>query len=95
MLNSVGGLRVVCGETRRVKRLYLAMFSAVLAASPVLAAAPVTKPELKPAAKTAANPTPRATPNMADRAPADRYFGKMKMSFLGINNTFRDATILA
>jgi len=28
-------------------------------------------------------------------APADEYFGKMKMSFLGINNTFRDETIMA
>ena len=26
-------------------------------------------------------------------APADEYFGKMKMSYLGINNTFRDAAI--
>lgn len=26
-------------------------------------------------------------------APADEYFGRMKMSFLGINNTFRDAAI--
>jgi len=28
-------------------------------------------------------------------APADEYFGKMKMSFLGINNTFRDENIIA
>jgi hypothetical protein len=26
-------------------------------------------------------------------APADQYFGRMKMSYLGINNTFRDARI--
>jgi hypothetical protein len=26
-------------------------------------------------------------------APADEYFGRMKMSFLGMNNTFRDAAI--
>jgi hypothetical protein len=26
-------------------------------------------------------------------APADEYFGRMKLSFLGMNNTFRDATI--
>ncbi|BDE08055.1 hypothetical protein WPS_33310 [Vulcanimicrobium alpinum] len=26
-------------------------------------------------------------------APADEYFGKMKMSYLGINNTYRDAAI--
>ena len=28
-------------------------------------------------------------------APADEYFGKMKISFLGINNTFRDSAISA
>ena len=28
-------------------------------------------------------------------APADRYFGRMKLSYLGINNTFHDAAILA
>lgn len=28
-------------------------------------------------------------------APADEYFGKMKMSYLGINNTFHDASISA
>jgi len=28
-------------------------------------------------------------------APADEYFGRMKMSFLGMNNTFRDAAITA
>ena len=26
-------------------------------------------------------------------APADEYFGRMKMSFLGMNNTFRDSSI--
>lgn len=30
-----------------------------------------------------------------DSAPADQYFGRMKMSYLGINNTFRDAAISA
>src|SRR5271166_2409890 len=28
-------------------------------------------------------------------APADEYFGKMKMSYLGINNTLRDAYVMA
>ncbi len=28
-------------------------------------------------------------------APGDRYFGRLKLSFLGINNTFRDAAISA
>jgi hypothetical protein len=32
---------------------------------------------------------------MKKSAPADEYFGRMKMSFLGMNNTFRDAAISA
>jgi len=32
---------------------------------------------------------------MKRSAPADEYFGKMKLSFLGINNTFRDQAIRA
>jgi len=32
-----------------------------------------------------------ASPNLADLAPADEYFGHMKMSVLGITNTIRDA----
>jgi hypothetical protein len=28
-------------------------------------------------------------------APADRYFGRLKMSYLGINNTFKDAAVAA
>jgi hypothetical protein len=32
---------------------------------------------------------------MKASAPADEYFGKMKLSFLGINNTFRDQAIRA
>lgn len=54
----------------------------------------------------APTPTPTATPKLtkAQRekleqmkvsAPADEYFGKMKLSFLGIDNTFRDQSIRA
>ncbi|HXW50880.1 MAG TPA: hypothetical protein VEJ41_02725 [Candidatus Acidoferrales bacterium] len=32
---------------------------------------------------------------MKASAPADEYFGRMKLSFLGINNTFRDQAIRA
>jgi hypothetical protein len=32
---------------------------------------------------------------MKRSAPADEYFGKMKLSFLGINNTFRDQAVRA
>jgi hypothetical protein len=33
--------------------------------------------------------------NYTHSAPGDEYFGKMKMSYLGINNTFHDETIRA
>ena len=32
---------------------------------------------------------------LRNAAPADAYFGRMKLSFLGINNTFKDAAIAA
>lgn len=41
----------------------------------------------------AAAPAPRS--KLQDSAPADSYFGRLKMSFLGINNTFKDAAISA
>jgi len=57
---------------------------------------------------TASNPSPKpgATPQLTKyqreqlekekvSAPADEYFGKMKLSFLGIDNTFRDQSIRA
>ena len=31
--------------------------------------------------------------NFKNSAPADEYFGRMKLSYLGMNNTFRDAAI--
>ncbi|HXN09241.1 MAG TPA: hypothetical protein VN860_06230, partial [Candidatus Acidoferrales bacterium] len=62
-----------------------------------------------PTATTAAHPsatpiasTPALTKfqreqleKMKHSAPADEYFGKMKLSFLGINNTFRDQAVRA
>src|SRR5271155_3868958 len=56
----------------------------------------------------AASPAPKnpclAKPSKSERqkcetyshsAPGDEYFGRMKMSYLGINNTFHDETIRA
>jgi hypothetical protein len=62
-----------------------------------------------PTAVTAAHPSPTPTSSaatltkfqreklekMKHSAPADEYFGKMKLSFLGINNTFRDQAVRA
>lgn len=74
----------------------LIMLSAI-----IVAAAPAAK-NMK-AAAPAKTPTPPplskywqgVRERFQSSAPGDRYFGKMKMSFLGINNTFRDATISA
>ncbi|MBV8596690.1 MAG: hypothetical protein JOZ50_10645, partial [Candidatus Eremiobacteraeota bacterium] len=59
-------------------------------------------------ARAQAAPAPKATATpalskmqrekleqMKVSAPADEYFGKMKLSFLGIDNTFRDQSIRA
>jgi hypothetical protein len=64
----------------------------------------VNGPAKMPAPKP--SPSPTATPVLSkyqqqqrekfkNASPADRYFGRMKMSFLGMNNTFRDAAITA
>ena len=52
------------------------------------------------AASAAPAPPPKLTKwqqhqleNYKNSAPADEYFGRMKMSYLGMNNTFRDAAI--
>jgi hypothetical protein len=73
--------------------LFVALSIAVAAAS----AAPA-------APQSNATPAPVATPQLSkwqqeqlekfqNSAPADEYFGKMKMSYLGMNNTFHDASI--
>lgn len=65
-------------------------------------AAIAAKPTAKPAAKKTDPCASKPSKFQQDQcrkfgasAPADEYFGKMKMSFLGINNTFRDETIMA
>ena len=74
----------------------------------VTAAAVGVAPAAQPAATASPSPAPsaRATPKLSkwrlhqlemyhNSAPADEYFGKMKMSYLGMNNTFRDTAITA
>jgi hypothetical protein len=65
-----------------------------------VAAAPTSKPPSKPAPKM---PNPPAVSKfrkhqldmMKISAPGDEYFGRLKMSYLGIENTFRDESIRA
>jgi hypothetical protein len=65
-----------------------------------VAAAPTSKPPSKPAPK---KPNPPAVSKfrqhqldmMKISAPGDEYFGRLKMSYLGIENTFHDESIRA
>jgi hypothetical protein len=70
----------------------------IVAGSPSAAPMPSASPVVK------ASPAAKASPPLSqwqrrqrelyrNSAPADEYFGKLKLSFLGINNTFRDAAI--
>jgi hypothetical protein len=74
----------------------------------VMAAAVGVAPAAQPAATASPSPAPSAkpTPKLSkwrlhqlelyrNSAPADEYFGKLKMSYLGMNNTFHDASITA
>lgn len=84
------------------KNVNLAASLIVMLSVIVLALAP-------PGQRTAASPVatkPTSAPHLSkyqqerlqqyhDSAPADQYFGRMKMSYLGINNTFHDAAISA
>ena len=73
-----------------------------------MAAAVGAAPAAQPAATASPSPAPSAkpTPKLSrwrlhqlemyhNSAPADEYFGKLKMSYLGMNNTFRDTAITA
>ena len=66
-----------------MKRL-LACVSLVAATTTAALAAPT------PAAKPTAKPTPAHNAPPVKVAPADEYFGKLKMSVLGIRNTIKD-----
>jgi hypothetical protein len=80
--------------------LAASLFAALVGAGAALAAATASSPA--PAAQ--ASPSPTASPALSkwqraqlerynSSAPADEYFGKLKLSFLGINNTFSDSAI--
>ena len=73
---------------------------AVALGSVALSAAPATKPAHKVAQKDpcAAKKSKWARLQCEEythSAPGDEYFGRMKLSYLGINNTFHDETIRA
>jgi hypothetical protein len=79
-----------------VKFPTLGIFVALAVTAVAASAAPATAPAAAPAATT----SPKLSKwqqlqleQFKDSAPADEYFGKMKMSYLGMNNTFRDSAI--
>jgi hypothetical protein len=71
----------------------------MLGIATVVAAAPSGTPKLRPAAEKSPAPLSRYQRERLEKynnsAPADRYFGRMKISYLGMNNTFRDAAIMS
>lgn len=89
-----------------LKRAFISISAAAVALGLVgsVAAAPATHPSPKKTDAPAANK--KAAPKLSkwqqhvlevlkEAAPGDEYFGKMKMSYLGINNTFHDDAIRA
>ena len=75
----------------RMRRL-IAMFLILVGLAAQAQATPTPKPTATPALTKAQR---EKLEEMKVSAPADEYFGKMKMSFLGIDNTFRDQAIRA
>jgi hypothetical protein len=69
-----------------VKSPLAALFVALSIATVAASAAPASPPKLTKWQQ-------QQLEKFKNSAPADEYFGKMKMSFLGMNNTFRDSAI--
>jgi hypothetical protein len=92
------------GEKAFVKRSLPYLCASLLTLASVLAAlpSPAAAPNL-PAKASAKDPCAGKPSKWArmqceqynHSAPGDEYFGKMKMSYLGINNTFRDEAVRA
>ncbi|MDQ2858101.1 MAG: hypothetical protein M3R53_05535 [Candidatus Eremiobacteraeota bacterium] len=66
-----------------------------LTAPPSLSAAPTAKPSPNPSASALRNLHALEHKVFEASAPGDAYFGRLKMSYLGINNVFKDASVRA
>ncbi len=73
---------------RAVKSSLPALFAALAITAIAASAAPAPPPPPKRTKWQQAE-----AERFKNSAPADEYFGRMKMSFLGMNNTFRDSAI--
>ncbi|MBV8727394.1 MAG: hypothetical protein JO233_06380, partial [Candidatus Eremiobacteraeota bacterium] len=86
-----------------MKRVFATLSAAALAAGifgGARAAAPKQpkqSPQRNAPASTCANPKSKyeraQCASFTHSAPGDEYFGRMKLSYLGINNTFRDEAV--
>ena len=89
-----------------LKRAFMSLSAAAMVVG--LAATVAAAPSSTPGTKNSTHPasTKKAAPKLSkwqqhilqvlkDAAPGDEYFGRMKLSFLGINNTFHDDAIRA
>lgn len=87
------------------RRLFqiVAAFAVLAAALPVLPSGAAPKPAATKAPKAPTDPCASKPSKWArlqceeynHSAPGDEYFGRMKLSYLGINNTFHDETVRA
>jgi len=73
---------------RPVKSSMPALFAALAVTAIAASATPAPPPPAKLTKWQAAE-----RERFKNSAPADEYFGRLKMSFLGMNNTFRDSSI--
>jgi len=83
-----------------VKRTILTLCAAVLAGGAVTMYAGAASAPSKTTSKDSCSKAPSKWQRLqceeyTHSAPGDQYFGRMKLSYLGINNTFHDAAIQA
>lgn len=89
-----------------LKRAFMSICAAAIvlsfAVSVAAAPAPASKRDPKPGTASSKKAAPKLSKwqqhvleVLRDAAPGDEYFGRMKMSYLGINNTFHDDAIRA
>jgi hypothetical protein len=76
----------------------IAMALVMLSIATMLAAAPTAK-QASPSPTKSSAPLSKWQRQQLEKfnnsAPADEYFGRMKLSYLGMNNTFHDAAIMS
>ena len=70
-------------------------YSAPDAASATASATPTPNPKKDPCASSKSKWAHTQCENFNNSAPGDEYFGRMKISYLGIDNTFKDGSISA